>query len=534
MPGMSRIAAPISYDELPYPALCYTQTHPSRLAACARLLGLAPAPVARCRVLELGCASGGNLLPMAYALPESTFVGVDLSARQIAEATDAVGALGLRNIAFLALDIQDLTAELGQFDYIIAHGVYSWVPPTVRDRLLAVCSANLASQGIAYVSYNTYPGWHALQGLREMMLYHTRGYQDPHQRAEQARGLIAFLSEAIGKERNQAYGALLEGYRALLEQQLADARPRSDAALLHDELEEYNDPVYFWQFAEHAAQHGLQFVVEADLPLSMPHNLSDEVVETLQNICETIVDTEQYMDFVRNRTFRRTLLCHDHLQVDRTLRTARVRELAVSTRAVRLADDAEGARPGVARYQGSDGAVFQTDHPLTVAALDWLVENAPRVIPFAELARAATERLGGDAPDSEVTRLAANLLKAFTYSLALVELHGYAPHFVTSVTERPVASAVARYEAGHSERVANLRHERVLLDGLSRVILPHLDGQHTGADLLAMLEDLVRQGRVRVRTEGDEELTAEATHQRLREEVERSLGWLARAALLVG
>jgi methyltransferase-like protein/SAM-dependent methyltransferase len=528
-------APPISYDELPYPGLCYTQTHPGRLAACARLLGLAPAPVTRCRVLELGCASGGNLLPMAYALPESTFIGIDLSARQIAEATETVRALGLGNIAFLAMDIRDISADLGEFDYIIAHGLYSWVPPEVRDSLLATCRANLAPQGVAYVSYNAYPGWHTLLGLREMMLYHTRNEHDPHQRAEQARALIAFLRDAVADERNRAYGTFIEGYHDLLELQLEDARPRIDAALLHDELEEHNDPVYFWQFAEHAARHGLQFLVEADFPLSMPNNLSDEVVGALQGICETIVDTEQYMDFIRNRTFRRTLLCHAHLAVERTLRTARVRELAVSTRAVRLADEPEGTHPGAARYRSPDGAIFQTDHPLTIAALDCLVARAPQALPFATLAQAAAQRLGqGAPPDDEVTHLAANLLKAFTYSLSLVEFHGYTPTFVTSASERPVASALARYQARESDRVANLRHERVHLDPLGRYILPHLDGRHTREDLLALLDDLIAKGALRLRGEGDEAPSMETLRRRIQEELDHALAWLARAALLVG
>ncbi len=531
---MPMIAPPISYDELPYPDLCYTQTHPGRLAACARLLGLAPAPVTNCRVLELGCASGGNLLPMAYALPKSTFVGVDLSSHQIAEATEAVTALGLTNIAFLELDIRALGADLGQFDYIIAHGLYSWVPPDARDSLLATCHANLAPQGVAYVSYNTHPGWHTLLGLREMMLYHTRHEQDSHERAEQARALIAFLSEATADERNQAYGAFIEGYRALLEQQLQDARPRSDAALLHDELEEYNEPVYFWQFAEHAARHGLQFLVEADFPLSMPQNLSDEVVSALQGICQTIVDTEQYMDFIRNRTFRRTLLCHDHVPVDRTLRTARVRELAVSTRAVRLADEPAEPHPEATRYRGADGSLFQTDHPLTVAALDCLVEGSPQAMPFAKLVHAAAQRLGQETvADAEITRLAANLLKAFTYSLALVELHGYTPAFVTTVSERPVASAVARYEARRSDRVANLRHERVHLDPLGRYVLPYLDGRHSREDLWALLDGLIERGSLRLQAEGDAPTSKETLREQVRKELENTLGWLARAALLV-
>ena len=531
MPDTSRAT---SYEDLPYPDMCYTQTHPGRLSACARLLGLDPAPVERCRVLELGCASGANLLPMADALPESTFVGIDLSQRQIGEANRVVQELGLGNIAFAALDVRDIPADLGEFDYIIAHGVYSWVPPQVRDSLLAVCQTHLAPGGIAYVSYNALPGWHAVQGLREMMLYHIRDEQEPLARATRARELLTFLAEAVADERNQAHGSAMEGYLDLLQQQLQDPRSQVDAVLLHDELEEHNTPVYFWQFAEHAAEHGLQFVVEADFPLSVPSNLSEEVVKTLNEVCDTIVETEQYMDFVRNRAFRRTLLCHEAQTVDRTLRTARVRELAVSTRAERVEEHAKEAQAMVAGYRGSDGASFQTDHPLTIAAMDHLVQCSPQALPFDDLVRGAARRMEQNEPTEEdITRLAAGLLRAFTYSLSLVELHGYAPAFTTMVGERPLAFKMARYQAREGDRVANLRHERVHLDPLGRYILPFLDGRHTLDDLMALLDELLARDAEHRQAQGQSAAPTGAARERVREELESSLEWLARAALLM-
>ena len=145
------------YDEVPYPSLSYAQTHPDRLATIATLLGLQPAPVTHCRVLELGCAGGGNLLPMAQGLPGSEFVGLDVSEAQITAGQTLRQALGLNNLTLTQMDILDVPAGLGQFDYIIAHGIYSWVPPQVRDKVLQVCQDHLAPQGVAYVSYNCYP-----------------------------------------------------------------------------------------------------------------------------------------------------------------------------------------------------------------------------------------------------------------------------------------------------------------------------------------------------------------------------------------
>jgi len=482
-------------------------------------------------VLELGCAAGGNLLPMADALPGSTFVGIDLSPHQIADADAAVAALGLRNAAFLALDIRDVTPALGEFDYIIAHGVYSWVAPEVREALLSVCSANLAPQGVAYVSYNTYPGMHMLQALREMMLYHARHETDSHQRAARARELVRFLAEAVTDERNRAYGTFIESYQELLEKQVHEGRPQTDSVILHDELAEWNDPVYFYAFATHAANHGLQFLIEADVPMSMPQNLSPEVFEALQGFCENIVETEQYMDLIRNRAFRRTLLCHAAVPLDRTLRPAHLQQLAVATAARRL-PEAESA--GIARFASADGATFQTDDAVTIAALDYLASIEPQAVAFPRLVDVVSEHMAPrPLSEGDVRRLAANLLKAFSYSLSLVELHAWVAPFVRSVSERPVVSAYARYQARMGDRVANLRHERVHLDALSRLLLPLLDGTRTRDDLASTLEDLATRGALRL---PDWEGQGDPAQRRVRlcSELDSTLEWLARAALLVG
>ena len=173
-----------SYEELPYASQAFAETHPDHLASLARLYGLTPPPVERCRVLELGCAAGGNLIPMAVSLPGSHCVGVDLSRRQIAEGQATVAALGLRNVSLEVLSLADIGSSFGKFDFIVAHGIYSWVEEALREKILAICSQNLSPDGIAVVSYNTHPGWRARSMVREMMAYHIRREVDPEMRAK--------------------------------------------------------------------------------------------------------------------------------------------------------------------------------------------------------------------------------------------------------------------------------------------------------------------------------------------------------------
>jgi SAM-dependent methyltransferase len=189
-----------TYNEIPYESRPFPQSHPDRLATLGRLFRMSPAPVTRCHVLELGCASGGNLIPMAYHLPGSKFVGVDLSERQVAMGDEAIEHLGLKNIRIQHASIMDVDSSWGVFDYIICHGVYSWVPDEVQAKILKIASENLAPEGIVYVSYNTYPGWHMREMIRHMMLYHANQFQETQERIDQARALVDFLAESVSAE----------------------------------------------------------------------------------------------------------------------------------------------------------------------------------------------------------------------------------------------------------------------------------------------------------------------------------------------
>ena len=220
---------------------------------------------------------------MAYALPGATFTGLDLAGTAIAHAQELARALGLEN---LTLQQSDLTAidDLGTFDYIVCHGVYSWVEPHVRDALLAACGAHLAADGVAYVSYDVFPGGHMREVTRQMLRWHLRDVDDPAERIAQARALLTAVSEAGQPQAEWALG-------------------QSDPALFHDELAEHHEAVLFTDFVDHAARHGLHFLAEADVfemqAGGAPPGLGDDPIIR-----------EQYLDFFKGRMFRQTLLCH--------------------------------------------------------------------------------------------------------------------------------------------------------------------------------------------------------------------------------
>ena len=505
-----------AYDAAPYPDLSYVNTNPDRLAVMATLLGLSPAPVTSARVLEIGCAGGGNLIPLAFALPGAHFIGFDYSARQIEDGQQRVRRLGMRNIELVCRDLTAVGDELGDFDYIIAHGVYSWVSRDVRDGLLALIKRLLRPHGVAFVSYNTYPGWHITGIVRDVMLLRAREIDDPAEKAQAARASLRFMAEHVA---DTAYGAIFRSYNDFLQDGL---KATSDAFLLHDELEETNDPVYFTQFVEHAETHGLQYLIEAELREVLPHSFPSETQTALQQTARSTLELEQLMDFLRNRMFRQTLLVHDDAPVRRSLHPQPVMGLWARSWTQR-ADDAAGETPGAGQFTSKDGATLTTDHPVSIAALTQLGQHWPRGLRFAELlagakrsefARAHPPREPsgrGAAPDDVV--LAANLLRGLGYSNQLVSLHSFHPALTTEVSEEPLASPVARLEAAGRTVVTNLWHERVTLNPAQAALLPLVDGTRDRAGLAAALP---------------------TEHAVTVPELELHLRWLAHAGLLIG
>ena len=188
--------SPTSYDVIAYPSYTHAQTHPDRLAVTGALFGLKPTAVTRCRVLELGCGNGSNLVPVAFGLPESEFVGIDLAAKPIDQGQQMIAALGLKNVRLLQGSVTEFDDRRGKFDYIIAHGLFSWVPADVRDHIFKLCRQCLSPQGIAFISYNALPGAHLRTMIREMMLFHVRDLPDPAEQVRQAQALAQFLAAA--------------------------------------------------------------------------------------------------------------------------------------------------------------------------------------------------------------------------------------------------------------------------------------------------------------------------------------------------
>ena len=507
-----------SYDAMAYPGAVYPQTQPDTLATVAAWHGLKPAPVAQCRVLELGCGDGSNLIALAYALPGSEFVGLDLSSSAIQRGNVQVEKLGLRNLRLQAADVMEAGRELGVFDFIIAHGLYSWVPEAVREKILSLCAELLTEQGVAYVSYNAYPGNHLRDLARRMMHFHAGAFADPRQQMAQARALLKFVAEAKPEP---------DVYHQVVRQELDRVTRYTDAGFFHDDLSSTNQSFYFHEFATSAARHGLQYLSEAEVTDLQEDGLSATATVMLHQLgSQNVIAREQYLDFLKGRAFRQSLLCRDHLQLDRVPNPGRVMDLFVAAEVRPVSPVANFRAPGLEDFAGPSHAVIATGHALVKAALVHLGEIWPGALSFRELVAAASAKLAepGAAPIApeagEVAALAGFLLQS--YAIGFVELHVHRPGLVTQISERPVASALARLQIQSGPAVSSLRHTVIKLeDAPLQHLLALLDGtRDRAALLLAMKEFLPAAGTNR--TEAD-----------LAGQLECSLRALALSGLLV-
>ena len=518
-----------SYDEVPYESNPFPQSHPDRLAVMATLFGMKPKSINHCRVLELGCASGGNLIPMAAGFPGSRFVGVELSARQVADGQALIEAGRLKNIELRHMSIAHVKADFGEFDYIITHGVYSWVPDAVQEKILEICRANLAPDGVAYVSYNTYPGWHFRGMIRDMMLYHTRHLADPMACAAQARALLDFLAQSVPTEKN-AYGIILKNELDLL-------RNLKDYYLIHDHLEEANRPIYFYEFAERAARVGLQYLGEADLSAMLTSNFPKQVADTLKQVSNDIVRTEQYMDFLRNRTFRQTLLCRKEVSLKRNLGPSDMQNFYLASPAKPVSADLDISSSKPEQFRNQAGHTLTASKPLVKAVFKHLSDIWPQAASFHDLLAAARARVApmlvqdASAHTGEAAALGADLLTAYTMNM--VELHSQKQDFVTEVGAHPMVSALVRGQVRLRNTVTNARHELLTLDAFNLQLVMLLDGKRDRKALLDELVKLVKAGTLVAQQDGKPIKEGESLGNVLSEFMEKSLQNFAKAALLV-
>ncbi len=450
-----------SYDAVPYESFPFAQSHPARMSGMAKLFGLTAPDLAKARVLELGCSFGGNLLPMALQYPSAQFVGADLSQVQIAYANKICEELGVTNITFRQANILDLAKESEQYDYIITHGVYSWIPTEVQSAMLELYGRQLSEQGVGYISYNVYPGWKMREVVREMMLFHVGHLKDHTTKLAQARAILQYAGK-LHANNQAAFGRLMAEEANLLMR-------CSDSYIYHEHLESNNRPCYFHEFVAAAAKQKLSYLGESALSDMLPDRHGADLANTARQISDgNIIACEQYVDLLTNRAFRQTLLVRADraASVQRALSAASFRDLHISAQL--KATKPEPVLQTTKTPQAVVHAVYSDVHGRQINAnqahakvmIDTLVAASPYSVPFAQI----VDAVSNFASTSGMTLDAAQYVSS---ELAVLLGQGVATLYGESMARPPADKArVAPYARWHAARgnvVTNALHSLVQL-----------------------------------------------------------------------
>lgn len=451
--AQDKLPAIDAYERQPYTDHAFAETHPDRLAVVARLSGWDAPELAGARVLELGCGRGGNLLPMAASLPGASLLGIDRSGRQIEEAARIAREAGVGNVRFERASIESYaTAE--RFDYVVCHGVCSWVSAETRRAMLALVGRSLAPGGIAYVSFNALPGWYERLAARDWLCMFP---------GEDARASLSWLREVASPE--------LGDYRRRLDAVASRIGQAGEAYAEHEYLADEHHPQYVSRFLAEALDAGLEYLGDAVPSQTALELLPEAVAQRAASM--DVAQAQQLVDFVRDTAFRRTLLVRAEDARTRGWRwsprldAGAMARLRVASRLVPHAPSNPSAASE--RFDGPDGSVLVSD-AATRRALHHLAEIAPRSLPFAQT---GSEELFD-----------------LWLSAGGIDLHVLEPPIADGRAARPEACPVARWHALHGGTVTNRWHQEVALtDAVLRQALALLDGTRTTDDLASALGD---------------------------------------------
>lgn len=430
-----------SYDELQYPNQVYQETHIRNLETNAILLGMSPKPITDCRVLELGCAAGWNILPQAVEFPNSEFVGIDLSEKQIQVGKEVISKIEQQNIDIHYDNILSVDESWGKYDYIICHGLYTWVPANVRDKIIKICKSNLAPDGVALVSYNVLPGWHFTIGIREMMLHHTNRFSTPQEKIKESLKLIEWLASEANKQ----------PYKALLNNELKFLNAAKDSYLYHEYLEEINTPIYFQQFIQHINQHELRYLGNSKLTTMTINGYSKKTKEILKDF--NMLQQEQYKDFLTNNKFRSTMICHKNLVLDDNTFASRLKGCHLLLPKVNL-----------------DEKIRKDMSSKVLMLFKRLNFSWPQSIPVEDIEAAE-----------------------YLFTAGLVDISYRSIKVTSKVSDKPMVTNLVRIQSSYGSLV-NQRHQNFNFDSFSEKIISYLNGANDKEALINKMYECVENG----------------------------------------
>ena len=457
------------YQRRAYPAMSHPSADPAVTAVAARLGGLDVANPARASVLEIGCAAGHNLLPLAARWPDSRFTGIDFSKPAILEARETARFAGLSHVEFIETDLSTFDpGDEMDYDFIIVHGVYSWVSEEVRHALLKFCATRLSAAGCVVISYNTLPGW----SLRKTLVELTSAIA------------ASPAVEAIGNSPEEILGYLATAtgnrtpYARHLTAVLHDLFGKGDEILPFDDFSPINEPCTFQQFTHRAKQHGLHYLGESQLTDNFPSSLAPEAACLLKPFAGDPFVLQQMIDVLTNRTFRSALLCRS----DAVL----VEKISASTTlrfSVGMPHEVEHEADQVCIVSRGGEVLARFDKPLAIAFFSALSKSKPHSRPAQEL----FSQMGN--PEEDEPELARLIIDSAEKGLVL--LHDGIPPFDSEIPDFPDLGLLRLMAVRKAQALVDVYHAPHRLEEGQRQIAALMDGSRSIAELEALAKSIL-------------------------------------------
>ncbi|MCV6637774.1 class I SAM-dependent methyltransferase [Candidatus Albibeggiatoa sp. nov. NOAA] len=473
------------YDIAPYTENVYPQTHPYHLASLATLRGLNPPDINNAKILELGCASGSNLISMAQQTPQAELVGIDYSQHQIDLAQQKLDFCQLDNVFFKQADILQLTEDLGQFDYIIAHGLYSWIGEKERHHLMQLLSKLLSKNGIIYISYNILPGWQQDKTIRDLLFYHLEPVTDFSERVIQGKQLLKKLQNQLENRFDEQSLQFRKKLDYLID--------LDDDYFAHEHLEPNNYTPYFHEFMQHALQHNLQYVTDANIQFCQENYHFPDI----EQIGSEFIQQEQYMDGLKNRAYRESVLCHADIELSPKIQLDQLLNKLYFTAPLQplQTEDLFFTETCLIKTLHAD-VVSLVEQPFLKLVCHYLAESYPQTLSFSELIQNIETQLSQALSSDEKQDIQQFIVDIY--------LQGHLKIYTQAFSHQhklQKALPLTRWQASRSKVVTNYFGHSYQLGLAARQILQHLDGNQQQADLVKVLWGLIETGKLKIQAD---------------------------------
>lgn len=483
------------YDNCPYESYPIAITAPATLYMHGRLRGHQPPPWREATVLELGCANGANLLPLAYHHPDAHFIGIDSSQRQINDAIEGVEQLGLENIRFLKCNIMEFELQ-EKFDYVIAHGVYSWVPEAVRLRILELAQTLLNPGGILYLSYNTLPGW-GIRGLVRRIFFQLGISSATQENANKALALSQQLASLLPEGEN--------AYSVLMRQELGRLHKFNPSYIAHEYLEPNNDAFQFSDVASLAKQYGLDYLGDG-YDFLHEGSVQQSLFDTLHSSYPANA-REDLIDFLCNRQMRASMFSKTDGKLQRQDSNLDIKPFFIAANLSPVKSDMDLNSQQETIFKGELDIEISATNPLVKAAFIALNKVWPYALTFEELVAESDSLLKEnqlvpyDHRESDIEELIQSI--QYLHWHAHLELRMKNMTLITC--QKPVLAPLARYELNHRMVITTPLHDIAWITPIQKILVLMLTGDHTLQELLPLFKGRIAESEEFSST-SDEEL----------------------------